>query len=91
LIDVPAKQAWKRFITEVTTPKAERPAGSLPSSKPPPARHRSGDRSARRGDVFFIVTQTSSRKETHHVVLFLAAKLESFCARGAAAQTNIPS
>ena len=45
----------------------------------------------RRGDVFFIVSQTSSRKEKHHVVLFLAAKLETLRARGAAAHTNVPS
>jgi hypothetical protein len=49
-------------------PKAKRPAGSLPSSKPPPARHHPGARSARRSDCCFILSRTSLRKEEYHVV-----------------------
>ncbi len=62
----------------MTTTKAKRPAGSLPPSKPPAGPALLQRSVCARGNVGFIVSQTSSRKEKHHVVLFLAAKLETF-------------
>src|SRR5262245_1750676 len=41
----------------------KRPAGSLPPSKPPPARHRPGARSARRQRCHFPVAQTTCNRE----------------------------
>src|SRR5262249_11721414 len=43
--------------------KTRRRAGSLPPSKPPPARHRPGARSARRQRCPTIVSQTAHKKE----------------------------
>ena len=67
-------------------------AGGVLTAKQAPAGQAPLRRSVcARDDVFFIVSQTSSRKEKHHVVLFLAAKLETLRARGAPAHTNVPS
>ena len=62
-LGVRAKRAVKPFITELTTFKAKRPAGSLPPSKPPPARHRSGDRSAPGRCLFHCTADQLSKGE----------------------------
>src|SRR5262249_50245646 len=49
--------------TDVSPSVKKRPAGSLPPSKPPPARHRLGARSARRQRCPAILSQTAIESE----------------------------
>ncbi len=67
-LGVRTKPAAKPFISDVTTPKAKRPAGSLPPSKPPPARHHSGDRSAHGAMAFSLYRRPALERRS--IMLF---------------------
>src|SRR5947199_1729257 len=54
--------------------RTKRPVGSLPPSKPPPARHRPGARSARLGDVPPFYRRPTGKGRTNHVTPQLAAE-----------------
>ena len=54
---VPNRQRLRGGLTLTSEPRTRRPVGSLPPSKPPPARHRPGARSARWWRFPFIVLQ----------------------------------